>query len=97
MILLYLLAVNLAAFAAKGLDKSSAIRGVEGVTYTWPRSTYIAEPPFFHGFALDSGAASAHQESAGGQKSTESVMGARIMALFGDSITTDHISPAGSI
>ena len=75
----------------------SAIRGVEGVTYTWPRSTYIAEPPFFHGFALDSGAASAHQESAGGQKGTESVMGARIMALFGDSITTDHISPAGSI
>ena len=73
------------------------IKGVAGDTYVWPRSTYIAEPPFFADFALDSGVASASGESAGGQKYAESVMGARIMALFGDSITTDHISPAGSI
>ena len=73
------------------------IRGVTGDTYVWPASTYIAEPPFFADFALDSGAASAGGESAGGQKGSESVLGARIMALFGDSITTDHISPAGSI
>jgi aconitate hydratase len=61
------------------------IKGVKGQVYTWPKSTYIAQPPFFEGFemlpkALDAG-----------------VRGARIIALFGDSITTDHISPAGSI
>ncbi|WP_119154755.1 aconitate hydratase AcnA [Caldimonas tepidiphila] len=61
------------------------IRGAGGNVYSWPKSTYIAEPPFFKDFApeppaLESG-----------------VKGARIMALFGDSITTDHISPAGSI
>ena len=60
------------------------IKGVKGQVYTWPASTYIAEPPFFAGFTmqpppLESG-----------------VTGARVMALFGDSITTDHISPAGS-
>ena len=60
------------------------IKGVQGNVYSWPDSTYIAEPPFFNDFtmtpkALDAG-----------------VKGARIMGLFGDSITTDHISPAGS-
>ncbi|MDI1272683.1 aconitate hydratase [Polaromonas sp.] len=65
------------------------IQGVTGTAYTWPRSTYIAEPPFFADFAMD--------PAAGGQKDAVSVKGARIMALFGDSITTDHISPAGSI
>ena len=75
------------------------IRGVSGTAYTWPASTYIAEPPFFAQFALETGAAGAIQSSAGGQNDVKlpSVMGARIMALFGDSITTDHISPAGSI
>ena len=62
------------------------ITGVTGTNYTWPGSTYIAEPPFFKDFAMARG------EAAG-----VSVKGARIMALFGDSITTDHISPAGSI
>ena len=62
------------------------IKGVTGTTYTWPGSTYIAEPPFFKGFAM-----------AQGEAADVSVKGARIMALFGDSITTDHISPAGSI
>ncbi|MDI1340108.1 aconitate hydratase [Polaromonas sp.] len=65
------------------------IKGVTGTAYTWPVSTYIAEPPFFKGFAMD--------PAVGGQKDAVSVKGARIMALFGDSITTDHISPAGSI
>ncbi|MFV0679345.1 aconitate hydratase [Ottowia sp.] len=73
------------------------IRGVSGQVYSWPVSTYIAEPPFFDDFAISNGAFDADQKSAGGQKGTESVRGARIMALFGDSITTDHISPAGSI
>jgi len=73
------------------------ILGVEGDTYVWPASTYIAEPPFFAQFAIDPIAGDAGQSSAGGQKAAESVQAARIMALFGDSITTDHISPAGSI
>ena len=67
------------------------IQGVEGRTYTWPESTYIAEPPFFDGFTLDL------QEPAVVTGSPYAVRDARVMALFGDSITTDHISPAGSI
>ena len=61
------------------------IAGTTGQVYDWPKSTYIAEPPFFEGFEM------APTESALG------VRGARVMALFGDSITTDHISPAGAI
>ena len=56
-----------------------------GQVYNWPDSTYIAEPPFFEGFGMMPAAA------------PSSVQGARALALFGDSITTDHISPAGSI
>ena len=73
------------------------IHGVSGEVYSWPASTYIAEPPFFADFALDTVAVGEQGEGAGGQKHSESVTGMRIMALFGDSITTDHISPAGSI
>ncbi|MBV8035143.1 aconitate hydratase AcnA [Roseateles sp.] len=61
-----------------------AIKGVKGQVYDWPKSTYIAQPPFFEGFAMTPPALE------------PGVKGARIMALFGDSITTDHISPAGS-
>ncbi len=61
------------------------IKGVKGQVYDWPESTYIAEPPFFKGFTLLP------------QATDPGIKGARIMALFGDSITTDHISPAGSI
>jgi aconitate hydratase len=67
------------------------IHGVSGQAYTWPRSTYIAEPPFFEDFTLEPQGTGTHSASA------VAVRGARIMALFGDSITTDHISPAGSI
>jgi aconitate hydratase len=63
----------------------SSIEGTTGQVYDWPKSTYIAEPPFFEGFRMEPHAADA------------GFTGARIMALFGDSITTDHISPAGSI
>ena len=93
------------------------IKGVSGQAYSWPASTYIAEPPFFKEFAIDSVAnyamdtlANGHFSSKDGSRSpvqapvaapvgvpAVSVQGARIMALFGDSITTDHISPAGSI
>lgn len=61
------------------------IKGVKGQVYDWPKSTYIARPPFFDDFGMQPAAADA------------GVKGARVMALFGDSITTDHISPAGSI
>lgn len=73
------------------------IKGVTGDTYVWPASTYIAEPPFFENFAIDVEAKGADSAGAAAQKGSEAVRGARIMALFGDSITTDHISPAGSI
>ena len=73
------------------------IKGVTGTSYTWPTSTYIAEPPFFKDFAMENIAAGASGTGANSQKDANSVKGARIMALFGDSITTDHISPAGSI
>ena len=56
-----------------------------GDVYDWPQSTYIAKPPFFSDFSMEPNAASAN------------ISGARALALFGDSITTDHISPAGSI
>jgi aconitate hydratase len=72
------------------------IRGVGGAAYTWPESTYIAEPPFFEGFTLEPPALAQGGGDAGAQEMV-SVRDARIMALFGDSITTDHISPAGSI
>ena len=61
------------------------IQGVTGQVYDWPASTYIAKPPFFDGFTMVPA------------KLVAGVQGARAMALFGDSITTDHISPAGSI
>ena len=77
------------------------IRGVTGNAYTWPASTYIAEPPFFKDFAMENIAGHADETRAAGTNDSKngsySVKGARIMALFGDSITTDHISPAGSI
>jgi aconitate hydratase len=54
-------------------------------TYEWKKdSTYIQHPPYFHGL---------HKTP----PSLTGISGARILALFGDSITTDHISPAGSI
>ncbi|MDP1690623.1 MAG: aconitate hydratase AcnA [Burkholderiaceae bacterium] len=61
------------------------VKGTKGQVYDWPKSTYIAQPPFFDGFTMTPKAL------------TSGVQGARVMAMFGDSITTDHISPAGSI
>ena len=55
-----------------------------GQVYTWPASTYIAEPPFFKDFGMY-------------PAKVEAVTGAKILGIFGDSVTTDHISPAGSI
>ncbi|QQX83361.1 aconitate hydratase AcnA [Cupriavidus necator] len=63
----------------------AGIKGTKGQVYDWPKSTYIAEPPFFQDFSMQPAATSA------------SVRGARALGIFGDSVTTDHISPAGSI
>jgi aconitate hydratase len=57
----------------------------EGEVYEWDtQSTYIQEPPYFDDFTMETGAFS-------------NITGARALAVFGDSVTTDHISPAGSI
>jgi aconitate hydratase len=55
-----------------------------GAVYSWDPSTYIAKPPFFDNFALAPGGLA-------------DIRAARALAIFGDSVTTDHISPAGSI
>ena len=58
----------------------------KGKTYSWPgKSTYIQNPPYFDGM----------QKSAG--SAVHDIVNAKILGLFGDSITTDHISPAGNI
>ncbi len=62
------------------------IEGVaQGDVYNWPKSTYIAEPPFFADFSMTPPTV------------VTSIKGARALGIFGDSITTDHISPAGAI
>jgi aconitate hydratase len=71
------------------------IEGVTGDTYNWPTSTYIAEPPFFDGFTLEPPAPAPGASTGTGH--AVAICDARIIGLFGDSITTDHISPAGSI
>ena len=71
-------------FAAQN-PKWNEIPSSTGNVYEWDRkSTYIQEPPFFENFSL----------AAGGIRP---ITGARALAIFGDSVTTDHISPAGSI
>ncbi|OGB23376.1 MAG: aconitate hydratase 1 [Burkholderiales bacterium RIFCSPLOWO2_02_FULL_57_36] len=62
------------------------ISGVaQGEVYDWPKSTYIAEPPFFSDFEMQP------------KPAATGITAARALGVFGDSITTDHISPAGSI
>ena len=68
-----------------GNDMWNAIEGNDGAIFQWDdSSTYIQEPPFFT--AMDLTVAE-----------VQPVQGARVLALLGDSITTDHISPAGAI
>ena len=68
----------------KGEEQWQKIETAGGLTYDWPESTYVANPPFFEGMTMD-------------VTPPKDVSDARILGLFGDSITTDHISPAGSI
>jgi aconitate hydratase len=67
----------------KGHDLWNEIPATTGQVYEWPESTYIARPPFFDGFAMTPGAVG-------------DIVGARALLMLGDSVTTDHISPAGS-
>ncbi len=66
-------------------DLWSKVASASGQVYDWPASTYIAEPPFFESFTMKPAV------------SKLGVSGARALGVFGDSVTTDHISPAGSI
>jgi aconitate hydratase len=71
-------------FAAQN-PKWNEIPASTGNVYEWDvKSTYIQQPPFFENFSLQPG-------------SIQPIHGARALAIFGDSVTTDHISPAGSI
>ncbi|MFN8375847.1 MAG: aconitate hydratase AcnA [Anaerolineae bacterium] len=63
----------------------NAIPSIGGDVYKWDKtSTYVQEPPYFEDFSIT-------------PSPIEAVKGARVLGMFGDSITTDHISPAGDI
>ena len=68
----------------KGDERWQAVEVTDSETYDWPASsTYIQNPPYFRGMGKEKGA-------------IHNIDGARVLALLGDMITTDHISPAGS-
>lgn len=69
----------------KGTEEWQAIGGAaSGETFSWSdTSTYIQNPPFFEGMTTEAG-------------DTDDIKGARPLAILGDSVTTDHISPAGA-
>jgi len=67
-----------------GDSRWASVQAPSGDLYQWPDSTYIANPPYFTGMGMQPAA-------------IQPIEGARCLGLFGDSITTDHISPAGSI
>ncbi len=68
----------------KGDAKWQGVKTTDSLTYDWPpASTYVQNPPFFRGMSKDAG-------------TIHNIRGARTLALLGDMITTDHISPAGS-
>ncbi|HXT40552.1 MAG TPA: aconitate hydratase [Candidatus Angelobacter sp.] len=76
---------NLYRDFAEQNPKWNEIPSIAGNVYEWDdNSTYIQEPPFFKNFSLQPGA-------------IHEIKGARPLGIFGDSVTTDHISPAGSI
>ncbi|MBS0530384.1 MAG: aconitate hydratase AcnA [Proteobacteria bacterium] len=69
----------------EGDDNWKAVEVADGITYRWNMSsTYVQNPPYFEGITMT-------------PAPTGDIVGARILGLFGDKITTDHISPAGSI
>ena len=68
----------------EGDETWKAVEVPEGDRYTWPDSTYVRRPSVLRG-------------DAGEPPPVEPIVAARVLALLGDSITTDHISPAGAI
>ncbi len=69
----------------KGDANWNALTGAEGKRFAWnDDSTYIRKPPYFEGMGMEAG-------------EVRDLHGARVLALLGDSVTTDHISPAGAI
>ncbi|HEU5062974.1 MAG TPA: aconitate hydratase [Solirubrobacterales bacterium] len=68
----------------EGDENWNAVDVPAGDRYTWPDSTYVRRPTFF-------------EQMPAGAPGVEPIAGARALALLGDSITTDHISPAGAI
>ncbi len=68
----------------KGDARWNAVQSPEGDRYVWDESTYIKHPPYFEGMTMNVG-------------KIHDIHGARVLGVFGDSITTDHISPAGDI
>jgi aconitate hydratase len=74
------------AVVFEGDERWRALPIPSGDRYAWdPASTYVAKPPFFEGLA------------SGGPAPVADIADARVLAVLGDSVTTDHISPAGSI
>eukprot|EP00347_Sterkiella_histriomuscorum_P009081 403342589 len=70
---------------SKGTDRWNALEAPQGKLFAWDEnSTYIHDPPFFKGMTKE-------------VQERESIKNAYVLAYFGDSITTDHISPAGNI
>jgi aconitate hydratase len=67
-----------------GDDRWRGLQTPEGDRYTWPDSTYVRKPSFFEGMSAE-------------PEPIEPISDARILAVLGDSVTTDHISPAGAI
>jgi aconitate hydratase len=67
-----------------GDDRWRDLDTPEGDRYTWPDSTYVRKPSFFDGMDPE-------------PAPVEPITGARVLAVLGDSVTTDHISPAGAI
>ena len=69
----------------EGDSNWNSIKSPEGEIYAWDdASTYVKNPPYFEGMSLT-------------PEAVTNIKGARVLALLGDSVTTDHISPAGSI
>ena len=69
----------------KGNEEWNKVKSPDGDLYAWDAdSTYIKNPPYFDGMTMEVG-------------TVEDIHGATCLGLFGDSITTDHISPAGAI
>ncbi|MHB1599249.1 MAG: aconitate hydratase AcnA [Acidimicrobiales bacterium] len=72
------------AEVSEGDERWRGLDAAVGERYAWPESTYVKSPPFLEGITAE-------------PRAVSDISGARALAVLGDSVTTDHISPAGSI